>query len=449
MGYCMKADLTKGSERKLILTFSLPIILSQFLQVSYSMADSIIVGNYVGPSALGAVSVSGPLLWIAHATATGFGTGMNILLAQYFGAKKETKIRQALLTIVAFCILVSFTLTAFILWTDDPILTHLLHVPAEMHADAKSYLVICSFGISFQVLFQVLYGACRSFGDANGSLIFLIVAAVMNIFLDLILVPVFGMGVSGAAYASVASQLASCIAAYLYLKKNFSFAFPASHSPKCYPREIGPFLKYSLPIVMQLVVQASGYLFLQRMVNSFGPASIEGFATMDKTECFIHIPALSVATAIASFVGQNVGAGNYKRAEKGIRFSLRFTVLISVVIGISMFIFAEPVLRIYNISGEALLRGSEHLRIMCILLPVYTVQQIVNGALQGAGDMSVPVVSTFSDLILRLLFTAIMAPFFDFRSIYLSSIPAWLVACAISVVWYKRGVWKRKRIPAN
>ncbi len=443
----MKADLTKGSERKLILSFSLPIILSQILQVSYTMADSIIVGNYVGPSALGAVSVSGPIIWIASAAAMGLGTGTNILLAQYFGAKKEEKIRQALISIVAFSFLISFAFIGLILWTHKEVLTLVLDVPSEMYEDARNYLVIYSFGIVFQILFQIFYGACRSFGDANGSLIFLIVAAVMNLLLDLVLVPGMEMGVCGAAYASVASQVAACVSAFLYLKRNFTSAFPDTGEPFLYPRELIPFLRFSLPISGQLMVQASGYLFLQRMVNSFGPASIEGFATMDKTECFIHIPALSVASAIASFVGQNMGAGEHRRAEIGIRFSLRFTVLISFAIGFLMFVFAEPILRIYNISGDALLRGSEHLRIMCVLLPVYTVQQIINGALQGAGDVNIPVLSTFTDLILRLSFTAIMAPtFIGFRSIYLSSIPAWLVACAISVIRYRRGDWKKKAI---
>lgn len=448
VGFIMEKSLTVGSESKLILLFSLPLLFSQFLQVSYSMVDAIIVGNYVGSASLGAVSVSGTLLWISNAAAMGLGTGTNILLAQYFGARKTRNIQQALITITIFCLIIGLLFSFIIAFTCDSILLQLLHIPMEMFEEAKAYLMVSAFGVVFQILYQVFYGACRSFGDSTSSLIFLMVAALMNLVLDLLFVPYLHLGVLGAAYASVMSQIAACIAALLYLHRHFSFAFPGKGEGLFHIQQLSSFLKFSLPISTQLVVQSSGFLLLQRLVNSFGPASIEGFAVMDRTECFIHIPALSIATAISSFVGQNVGARQYQRVEKGIRFSLIISLAISVVIGTLMFLFAEPVLRIYNISGDALLRGREHLRIMCVLLPVYTVSQIVNGALQGAGDVTIPVISTFTDLALRLTFAYIMAQtLIGFRSIYLSSPPAWIIACAISVIRYRKGIWKKKQIP--
>ena len=168
-------------------------------------------------------------------------------------------------------------------------------------------------------------------------------------------------------------------------------------------------MRVSLPVTFQMVVQSAGFLLLQRMVNSFGPASIEGFAAMGKTEELMHIPIICISTALASFVGQNMAPQQVERAERGIRFALYGMLLLSVVLGGVMLLCDQYILRLFNITGDSLLRGKEHMDVMCLLLPVFTANRVLNGALQGAGDVRIPVISSFTDLTLRLVCTAVLS----------------------------------------
>lgn len=443
----MPRDLTKGSEWRQLLLFALPMMGAQLLQVTYSMVDAIVVGNFVGPTALGAVSIPGPIMWIASSIAAGMGSGTNIITAQYYGAERKESLRSAAVTSVLFSGLLGLLLSVVCIVGAPGMVIHLLQTPAEMESDAVTYLAIYSIGFFFQMLYQVFYGITRAFGDSKASLLFLLVAALLNLVLDLFFVVSLGMGVDGAAIASVIAQVGSAVAAFLYLMIRYPFLRPRRGDMRPDLGQLSLILRVSIPVTLQMVVQSAGFLLLQRFVNSFGSASIEGFATMGKTEELMHIPILCVSTALASFVGQNMGAHQVERAERGIRAALIRMVILSIILGALMILFDRYILGLYNISGESLLRGREHLDVMCLLLPVFTVQRMLNGALQGAGDVRIPVISSFADLGLRLLFTALLAATpVGFRSIYLSTPPAWIAACLITVLRFRKGAWKEKQI---
>ena len=443
----MPRDLTKGSEWRQLLLFALPMMGAQLLQVTYSMVDAIVVGNFVGPTALGAVSIPGPIIWIASSIAAGMGSGTNIIAAQYFGAERKAELRSAAVTSVLFSALLGLLLSGVCILCAPGMVVHLLQTPAEMKSDAIAYLAIYSAGFFFQMLYQAFYGITRAFGDSKASLLFLLVAALLNLILDLLFVVSLGMGVAGAAIASVIAQVGSAVAAFLYLMLRYPFLRPQRGDMRPDLRQLALILRVSIPVTLQMVVQSAGFLLLQRFVNSFGPSSIEGFATMGKTEELMHIPILCVSTALASFVGQNMGAHQVDRAERGIRAALIRMILLSILLGALMILFDRYILGLYNISGESLLRGREHLDVMCLLLPVFTVHRMLNGALQGAGDVRIPVISSFADLGLRLLFTALLAATpVGFRSIYLSTPPAWIAACLITVLRFRKGAWKEKQI---
>ena len=168
---------------------------------------------------------------------------------------------------------------------------------------------------------------------------------------------------------------------------------------------------------------------------------------MGKTEELMHIPIICISTALASFVGQNMGAQQIDRAERGVRFALYGMLILSVVLGGVMLLCDQHILQLFNITGESMLRGKEHMDIMCLLLPVFTVNRVLNGALQGAGDVRIPVISSFTDLILRLLLTALLSltPV-SFRAVYLSTPPAWIISCLITVIRFRQGYWKHVRV---
>lgn len=439
--------MTQGKEWKQLLLFALPMMGAQLLQVTYSMVDAMVVGNFVSAGALGAVSVPGPVIWIAGAIASGMGAGTNIIIAQYFGAGRREEIQSAAVTAAGFSALLGLALTLACIASAGPLLDGLLQIPAEMRRDAWTYLAIYSVGFLFQMLYQVFYGITRALGDSRASLLFLLVAAVLNLALDLLFVAWLGWGVAGAAWASVIAQVGAAAAAFLYLWVRCPELRPDRTQLRPGRPQLRLLLRVSIPVTVQMAVQAAGFLLLQRLVNSFGPASIEGFAAMGRTEELMHIPVICMSTALASFVGQNMGAGQVRRAERGIRSALVCTLAVEAVLGALMFRFDEGILGLYNITGESLLRGREHLDLMCLLVPVFTVQQILNGALQGAGDVRVPVISSLTDLVLRLVGTALLAltPL-SFRAIYLSTPPAWITACLISLIWFLTGRWKQKTV---
>lgn len=443
----MAKNLTEGPEWRQLLLFALPMMGAQLLQVTYSIVDAIVVGNFIGPNALGAVSVPGPVIWIASSIAAGMGSGTNIIVAQYFGAMRRRDICSAAMTSSLFSLVLGGLLSVTGILIASTVVHNFLQTPPEMEADAITYLTIYSIGFFFQILYQIFYGITRALGDSIASLLFLLVAAVLNLVLDLVFVIYLKMNVAGAAIASVISQIGSAAAALFYLLFRYSFLYSRKDGGRPEWAQLSLILRVSIPVTLQMTVQSAGFLLLQRMVNSFGPASIEGFATMGKTEELMHIPIICISTALASFVGQNMGAGHVDRIERGVRAALINTVILSAVLGGLMLIFDRHILGLYNITGESLLRGREHLDVMCLLLPVFTVHHIFNGALQGAGDVRIPVISSFADLILRLIFTALLAltPV-SFRSIYLSTPPAWITACLITAIRFRQGTWKQKRI---
>jgi len=436
-------DLTKGPEWQQLLGFAFPMMGAQLLQVTYSMVDAIILGNFVSATALGAASVPGPIIWVASSIASGMGTGTNIIAAQYMGAEKEDEVRSAAATSVLFCGLLGVLLSALCALLSGPIIHSFLQTPIEMEPEATVYLAVYSVGFLFQLLYQVFYGITRAFGDSKASLIFLMVAAVLNLVLDLGFIILLDLGVAGAALASVIAQAGSAIAAFLYLVIKYPIVSPALRQLRLDRRQLALIIKVSLPVTFQMVVQSAGFLLLQRMVNSFGTASIEGFAAMGKTEELMHIPIICVSTALTSFVGQNMGARRVDRAERGIRFALYGMLALSVALGGIMLLCDRYILHLFNITGESMLRGKEHMDVMCLLLPVFTVGRVLNGALQGAGDVHIPVISSFTDLILRLVLTALLSltPV-SFRAVYLSTPPAWIISCLITVIRFRQGRWK-------
>ena len=443
----MERDLTKGTEWKTILLFALPIMGSNLLQMFYNLADSIVVGNFVGHTALGAIGVTSSTTWLLLNIVTGIGTGTSIALSQYFGAKKEKDIITTASTSILFSIAVSLLITALCFLFANFIIVDFLGTPAEMYKDCYDYLVIYGSGIIFQMIYNVVYGILRAHGNSKGSLIFLLVASILNIVLDLLFVIVFKWGVKGAAFATIISQAGSAFASVIYMWKLFphlrfklnEWVFDAS--------KLKVILKLAVPIILQSSIIAFGFIILQRLVNSFGPASIEGYVAMNKTEQLLHIPSNAFNSAMSSFTGHNIGAGNKERIRKGYKSTLYMGSIICAALVVFIFIFDETLIGLFNISSDAMIRGVEHLDIVACFMIINTIHNITVGLLQGAGDVKVPAIAGFVNLSIRLLVAYTMATtFINFRSIYLSLPPAWIAAFLITVLRYRSGKWESKAI---
>ena len=443
----MKKDMTSGREWSAILAFSLPIMGANLLQVLYNFADSVIVGNFISSTALGAVGLTSSMTWLLVAFCSALGSGTNIAAAQYFGARKETEIKETISAAYLMTLLLSIVLTTACFLLARPVIVGFLQAPEEMQRDSQTYFLIYACGILFQLLYNVTYGILRAHGDSRGALIFLLISAVLNVVLDCVFIVVFHMGVAGAAVATVIAQAGSAVASMIYLYRLMPDLLPSIRYLYAWKKQSRLLTGLSVPIILQTTVTSLGFILLQRLINSFGTPSIEGYSAMLKIEQLAHIPSQSFNVAISSFAGQNIGAGKVERARKGYRTTICMGILFSVIISGIVILFDEELLSLFNITGESLRRGREHLDILMCFIWVNTIMNITCGFLQGAGDVRLPAASSFINLGIRLVLSYLFAATaIGFRSYYVSMPPAWVIACLVVVIRYRSGRWEKYRI---
>ena len=444
----MQKDMTSGPVREEILAFALPVMGSNLLQVTYTMTDSLIIGNFIGGTALGAVGLVGSAVWLLTTLCTSLGTGLGIAAAQFFGAEKKEDIREtaaagyllsALLSVLVFALCVLFA---------DPLIRGFLKAPEEMQAASRLYFLIIAGGGIFQYLYNTTYGLLRAHGDSSGAMLFLLVSALLNVFLDLLLVVRIPLGVAGAAAATVAAEAGAAAASMRYLRKRY----PQFRSLRGLRRDrvlakARLLMRLSIPIALQSSVTSVCFIILQRLINSFGAASIVGYSAMGKIENFSHIPSQSFNAALAAFTGQNVGAGKFHRAKEGWHISIRMGVLLCAVLSLLILFNDTRLLGLFGISGEALRRGREHLDLLMLFVWVNTIMDVSNGFLQGAGDVRTPALATLTNLAVRLglSFALALTPV-SWRCYFLSMPPAWVLACLVSVSRCRGEKWKSFKI---
>ena len=442
-----KKDMTIGSEWKTILRFSLPIMGATLLQVAYNFVDSVIVGNFVSAEALGAIGLVSSMVWLVTAISSSLGNGTNIAAAQFVGAGRPDEVREVAASSYITSIILSAILTGLCFLAARPMIAGFLKTPEVMQKDAMTYFLICGSGIIFQLLYNVTYGILRAHGDSKGALIFLLISAFLNVGLDLILVIVFHAGVAGAAAATVISQAGAAGASMLYLRRHVPEALPKRGELSLWRRKYGLLMRLGVPIALQSAVNAICFIILQRLINSFGTPSIEGYAAMLKVEQFVHIPSNSFNAAVSSFTGQNIGAGKDARARRGYRSTLVMGVSICLVVSVIVFFADRTILGIFGIAGEALLRAEAHLDLLMMFIWVSTITNITNGFLQGAGDVRIPAISTLVNLSIRLSLSFLLAlvPAIGWRCYFVSMPPAWVAACLLVLWRYHSGKWKLYR----
>lgn len=443
----MEKDLTKGKEWKTILLFAIPIMGSNLLQIGYNLADSIIVGNFVSSTALGAIGVTSSTMWLLLNIVTGIGAGTSITLSQYFGAKREKDIESTISTILIFAIITSLCITAFCFIFARLIIWNFLGTPVEMYDDSYSYFVIVGSGMIFQMIYNVVYGILRAHGNSKGSLLFLLVAAILNVVLDLLFVIVFKWGVKGAALATIISQVGSATASVIYMWKLFPHLKFKKHQWVFEKEKLITVLRLAIPIILQSSIIAFGFILLQRLINSFGPASIEGFVAMNKAEQLLHIPSNAFNVAISNFTGHNIGAKQVDRIKKGYKSTLVMASIACFTMVIFIMFFGRSILSMFNVTDDAMIRGLEHLYVVAAFMIFSTINNITSGLLQGAGDVKPTTIAGFINLSIRLIAAYTMAnTFINFRSIYFSLPPAWVTAFLITVIRYRSGKWQTKAL---
>ncbi len=441
----MQVDLTKGKEWRLVFNFALPLMGALVIQTTYMMIDAIIVGRFVSATALGAIGISNPVVWLLNLVSTSFGAGSSIIISQYVGANKHADVKTIFATALKFCMLLALGLSVVVLLFSRLLFEDFFGTPPEMLADSLIYFRVYVLAMSGQMLYNIVYGALRAHGDSKGAVIFLLISAVLNVGLDLLFVLVFDWAVAGAAWATAISIFGSGIAASIYLWKNHPQLRLSRAEFIIKKNYIKSIWRLTAPILLQSSTMAIGFIVLQRLVNSFGAPSIEGYAAMQRMDALIYIPSNAFNTAMANFAGQNIGAGRVDRVKNAYNQTLILGCIFCFIMIAITYLIGDEALGIFNLTGDAFIRGREHLNILLMFIVFSTINNITAGLLQGVGDVKAPAIASFVNLSIRVISAYIMAEtFIDFRSVYYSLPLAWVTGCAITQWRYRSGKWLNK-----
>ena len=398
----MTKDMTTGSPMKNIIKFCLPLMLGNLFQQLYNMADIIIVGQFVGKTALSAVGSVGPLSFLVVGSVLGLCTGFSIPVAQRFGAKDTVNLKKFVANTIyaAIGLAVILTVTAVCLTNT---LLRLLNTPADIYKDAYDYIIIIFAGIGATMLYNILAALVRSLGDSKTPLYFLIFSSVLNIGLDILLITVFHMGVRGAALATVVAQLVSGVMSLLYVIKKFPILHITKETRRLDFKFIKNLLTNGLPMAMQFSVTAIGSVMLQSCVNGLGSNAIAAITIGGKTQLMIVLPSETIGATMATYSGQNYGAGKYDRIKKGMGRGIILAGIYTVV-GFCVARFLGPYISqlfidgsetvVINLAQEYINMGSYFYFILSILF-------LFRNSLQGLGYSAVAMFAGFFELAAR------------------------------------------------
>ncbi|MCD8390253.1 MAG: MATE family efflux transporter [Firmicutes bacterium] len=442
----MIKDLTCGSPRKVLLQFSLPMLVSVIFQQLYNIADSVIAGRCIGEDALSAVGVSYPITMIFMAIAIGSNIGTSVVISQLFGAKQYSKMKTAVYTAVISSLVLAVILTVVGLVITNPLM-RLIQTPDNIFADSALYLKIYIGGFVFLFLYNIATGIFQSLGDSKTPLYFLICSSVGNIVLDILFVTAFDMGVAGLAWATFAAQGAACVLAViaLFLRLKTIDAKGRAFS--------APMLKrialIAVPSILQQSFVSVGNIFIQGIINGFGSSVIAGYSAAVKLNTFVITSLTTLGNASSSFTAQNVGAKKYNRIREGYKDALIISLCIAALFFIAFFAFSPQFIRLFvEGGGDAAQTGIEFLRIVSPFYFVITVKLVTDGVLRGSSAMGMFMVSTFTDLVLRVALCFILSPVFGRMGVWMSWPIGWTIAAVLSVAFYIR-LYKNKSEEEN
>ncbi|MEG1992818.1 MAG: MATE family efflux transporter [Acetivibrio sp.] len=438
----MIQDMTKGTPSKILWRFTLPLFLSVVFQQLYSIVDSVVAGRFAGTDALAAVGASYPITMIYMAVATGTNIGCSVIISQLFGQKDSTKMKTAIYTSLVSALVLSILLTIFGTLTCNSFI-HLLGTPKNIFSDSALYLRIYMFGLFFLFLYNISTGIFTALGDSKTPLLFLIISSLGNVVLDLVFVIRFHMGVAGVAWATFAAQGFSSILAIVVLLKRIR-SIKTDHSPSLFSRSM--FYKISriaVPSILQQSFVSVGNLFIQSLVNGYGSNVIAGYSAAVKLNTFAITSLTTIGNGLSNFSGQNIGAGKIERVKEGFRSGVKMVLAISLMFTFAYFGFGRFFIRIFldGAEKEALNAGVSFFKIVSPFYVIVAVKLISDGVIRGGGAMKAFMISTFSDLILRVVLAYILVLPFASTGIWLSWPLGWIVGAILSFIFYKRGVW--------
>ncbi len=435
-------DLTRGSTYGLILSFALPMFVSQVFQQLYYSADSFIVGRFLGTEALAAVSSSGTLVFLLTSLIEGTAMGAGVVISRYFGAKDAENVSKAVHTDMAFGLTSGLLLTLIGVCFTPKILVW-MHTAPEVLDEAVSYFRYYFAGALAVIMYNICRGIMNAVGDSRRPLYYLIFSSVLNVILDLVFVGLFHFGVWSAAVATVISQLASMLLCLMHLlKKGFVFTVEI-RKIRFHGQMLKEIIRYGLPAGIQNSVIALANVIVQTQINSFGKFAMAAYGAHAKIEGFAFLPITSFNMAITTFISQNLGAREYVRARKGARFGIWTAVLMAELIGVLYYCFAPQLIGLFDHTAEVVRLGVLQARTVTLFYCLLAFSHSVAAVCRGAGKAFVPMfVMLFIWCVVRIAYIlTVMHVFGEIRYIYMAYPITWAISSVIYLIYYLKSDW--------
>lgn len=436
--------MTQGPIWKRITYFALPILLGNLFQQMYNTADSLIVGNFLGKNALAAVSSTGSLIFMLIGFLSGIAIGAGVVISRYFGGNKLEEMSQAVHTTVAFGLVAGVVMTAVGVGLSPQILRW-MDTPENVMYNSQLYLSIYFMGSLGSVMYNACVGIMQAVGDSRHPLYYLIVSSVVNVVLDLFFIAVLGMGVDGAAWATIIAQYVSaimCLWRLLRVKDNYRVEL---RKIRFHWDMLKRVVRFGLPSGVQNSIIAIANVVVQSNINHFGDAAMAGVGAYSKIEGFGFLPITSFTMAMTTFVGQNLGAGQIERTKRGARFGTITSVILAELIGVAVFIFAPQLIAAFDTSPDVIAYGVDKARTSVLFYCLLAFSHAMASILRGAGKAVVPMfVMMICWCIIRVSFLAIAVPLTgSIQMVYWVYPLTWFLSSVTFLWYYRRMDWNR------
>ncbi len=436
-------DMTKGNPGRLILRFAVPLFIGNIFQQLYNTVDAMVVGRFVGIQALAGVGASASSYSLIISLVNGFATGASVVIAQVFGSGSTEKVRQAYITtwkILAVCG-AAFTLIGLLCCG---FLLRLLGTPEDVYADAHVYMLVMCAGVLATCLYNGIASFLRSVGDSRTPLNALILSSVVNIVLDLAFVLFLGMGVAGVAVATLLAQLLSGLYCLAVVHKNMPQMKFSLREFKMDPSTAREMVRIGVPSAFSTVVVTASTMFIQAAVNRYGSLVVGAYTVDLKVENICMCLAYSIGMATGIFCGQNAGAKDRERTVLGLHTGIVIAVIYSTLMGILMWVFAGPLIRIFSEDEEVLAIGLPVVRITAVFSPVLGVLFVFQHFLRNVSDVKPTVVMSFAEIFSRGILPFVLSKWYGYYGIWWATPIGWMLSLLIGVVRYRSGKWKER-----
>ena len=439
----MTNDMTKGSPITLIIQFMIPMCLGNIFQQFYNIADSIIAGQFLGVDALAAIGSTGSLIFLVTGWLNGLTSGFSVWVAQWFGARKTDRMRHFIAMSIYICVAFVVVMTVGLLAANEPIL-RLMNAPENLLDDISSYMVIIYAGLVVTCAYNALAAVLRALGDSKSPLYFLIVSAVINVVLDIAFIVIFHMGVEGCAYATVIAQGISALLCLVYIIKKFPVLRLKKEDFRFSVNTVKKLLGLGIPMGLQFSITAIGTIIVQGAINVYGAVYMAGFSAAGKIQNIICTVFVAFGATIATYVGQNRGAGKMDRVKQGVRLTQMMILVCSVVLMAVIHFFGKYMIFLFIDPAETeVLHAAEiYFNIVSWAYPFLGSIFLYRNALQGMGYGFVPMMGGVFELVARAAIVFVAAANAGFAQVCMSDPAAWIAALIPLIPYY---IWVMRK----